>query len=274
MLRTSAWAVLLMLGFSFVSAPCHAAEPDDSAVKRAAERGRLIYELDRAAWVSTDEMLKRFPKPSATGIRGWIVEVLPDRLKTTYYREQGDRPVAAYIVESRGRAVISEMVPNSPEEEGLTPLQVRMIEAREVAGDQPVQRCTNGPMNTVVIPPQTTDQPVEVYELSPQVKNDEYPLGGHFLFVVGPSGDVISHRKFTNACLNMAKPATSGGKVAAMFVTHILDATPTEIHVFSAFTADTPIYVGTPLSLTEDSKDFRVWAVTKDKITLTEMGGK
>ena len=37
-------------------------------------RGRLLYDLDRAAWVATDDFLKKVRDPAAAGYRGYVVD--------------------------------------------------------------------------------------------------------------------------------------------------------------------------------------------------------
>jgi hypothetical protein len=51
-------------------------------------------------------------------------------------------------------------------------------------------------------------------------------------------------------------------KPVALMVTHLLDPTPTEIHVFSSFVAHMPVAVGT--------KDGRVWWVDRTDISLIQ----
>jgi hypothetical protein len=50
----------------------------------------------------------------------------------------------------------------------------------------------------------------------------------------------------------------AGAKSAALFITHLLDPVPTEIHVFSSLVAHVPVMVGT--------RDGRIWAVDGTRI--------
>ena len=231
----------------------------------------MIYVLDEAAWVSTDEMMRKLPDPRGEGVAGWIVEHQADHLHSIFYRLNDQQPVAVFIADTRGRAVLSSKTLGPQDEARLTPVQTRMVQARETAARQPAMRCTDGPMNTVVIPPQSEAQPVEVYVLSAQVRTNEYPFGGHQLFRIDGKGEVISQRKFTNGCLNMTRPPPGSSQPLAMFVTHLLDTTPTEIHVFTSRAAGLPVYVGTPVPAPANTKDHRVWKVDGGTISLMEL---
>jgi hypothetical protein len=256
----------LALGFLAATA-AHAASADDeaAALRKSAERGDQIYRLDQAAWVSTDELLQHVSKARMQGIAGWIVEEASDHLHVIYYRLEGDRPVAAFTADTKGRRVVASHVVVDGENAELTPVQLRMAQALEVAKKQSVARCTEGRMNYVVIPPTGSEGPVSVYVLSAQVKADEYPFGGHYRFEIGSDGKVVSSRSFTKACFNMERPPGSGksGPVA-LVLTHLLDPYPTEIHVFMSRAIGLPVVVAVPQS---ESKDPDVWIVNGVQIS-------
>ena len=99
---------------------------------------------------------------------------------------------------------------------------------------------------------------MEVYFLSPQVRNDVYPFGGHFRVTVAPDGKMLSSRAFTKNCLDMpAPPADAFG----FGVSHLLDPIPTEIHVSTALVARNPVLV-----MTGD----RTWQFDGRSITLLD----
>ena len=54
----------------------------------------------------------------------------------------------------------------------------------------------------------------------------------------------------------MALPG--GGRTAGLMMTHLLDPTPTEIHVFLSLSSRLPVFVAT--------SDGRLWKVAGDKI--------
>lgn len=74
---------VVLLGLAVV-APAFALSADEqTAIRRAETRGRLLFALDRAAWVSTDKMLEQKERLAGLnlGRGGWIVEVAPSLLR-------------------------------------------------------------------------------------------------------------------------------------------------------------------------------------------------
>ena len=259
--------LVLMLGLAF-ALRAGSETGDDIALRHASDRGHEIFVLDETAQASTDEMLRKIPDPRAAGIAGWIVEERADHLHSTFYGLKDQHTVAIFIADTRGRAIITSKIIGPQDEGGLTPVQTRMVKAREVALHEPVMRCTDARMNTVVIPPASAEQPVDVYVLSAQARPSEYPLGGHQLFRIDEKGEVASQRKFTNSCWNVSSTQSGSSQPAALFVTHLLDATPTEIHVFASLMIGLPIFVATAVSMPPNAKEHRVWKVSGETISL------
>jgi hypothetical protein len=247
-----------------------AAPPDAEALRRAADRGDRIYAYDQAAWVSTDEMLRQIPDPRSIGVAGWIVEEASDHLHVTYYSVDHETRAAIFTVDLVGKNVTSSHRIAPGDDSRLSPLALRMVQAREVASTQKVAGCTGPTMNVVVLPPGRPGDAVPVYLLSAQIKTGEYPFGGHYEVDVGSDGMVVSTRAFTNACLNMpAPPPARPGKPAFAIVTHLLDRTPTEIHVFLSRWMGTPVVVLTPTTEPPTS-EHNTWIVDGDRISLAK----
>lgn len=253
---------LLLLVFvllpSAVAAPL---SPDETAaVERAESRGRLLYMLDRAAWVSTDTLMAQSDRLSGLTITegGWIVEVDAGRLIVTYFRVEGGAYEPFYVADVENGRVTADRF-TIGETPHLTPVQRRMMQARIAATAKELAPCTPVHMNTVVVPPADAAAPVEVYVMSAQAQMDEYPFGGHYLLSVGPDGTSEQVRSFTKSCLNLSP----GKQAAGMFVTHLLDPVPTEIHVFTSLSANMPVMVSTP-------GNGRTWELKGDTITLMD----
>jgi hypothetical protein len=255
-----------------LSAAAHAAEPEvEQAIEHASKRGELIFKLDQSAWVSTDELRRKVPDLAKSGIQGWVIDPAGDRMLAIYYRLEGGEPRAAFIAETRGDNVLTSHVLGDHEDRRLTPIQIRMARAAQVARRLPLERCTDGPINSVIIPPTSPDAPVTVYMLSPRVKTDEFPFGGHQRFDIDMEGKVVARRAFSKACLNMTPPpAPDGGEPAVAIVTHLLDPTPTEIHVFTSISMGRPIVVGTNADQ-PSSETFRMWLVDGPKISFVDV---
>lgn len=250
-----------------------AAEPEiERAVDYASQRGTQLFQLDQSAWVSTDELRRKVPRLEETGIAGWVVDRDGDSLRATYYRLEGAEPRAVFTADTRGNTVLTSRVYGKEDDSRLTPIQVRMAQALQVARRQPVERCTDGQMNSVVIPPSSADDLVTVYILSAMVKADEYPFGGHYRFDIDKNGKVAAQRNLSRSCLNMTRPPTAdGGEPPIAIVTHLLDAAPTEIHVFNSISMGRPVVVGTPVSMPGSPDSFRMWLVNGPKITFVTL---
>jgi hypothetical protein len=266
--RLNALAAFVALPLhSSVAAPPPAAAPARPSAEVSAKigailrRGRLLFDLDRAAWVATDDFLKKVRDPVAAGFKGYVVDREGKGFAVTFYGGERDRLIARYVAHvSTGRVTSSRLLA-APEQVPLTPLQLRMAKARSVAPGPDYRPCTNASFNAAIIPPASMDEPLEMYLTSAQTTANVYPLGGHYLLSIAPGGRLLSVRKFTNSCLNMEVPRGGGrrGQPAGLFVSHLLDPLPTEIHVFMALTTGKPIFVGI-------GNPPHVWLVTGDGI--------
>jgi hypothetical protein len=225
------------------------------------QRGRLLFDLDRAAWVATDDFAAKAGDLSKTGGKGYVTEREGDGFVVTFYAGEPGREVAIYSGHVAGGRVTSGRLLSGADRAALTPAQARLAAARRTGRSEALRPCTPAPFNITAVPPVSAEQPLELYLTSAQVESEVYPFGGHYLMVVGPDGNRVSLRKFTNSCLNMPLPrAGTGGAVpAAAVVSHVLDPTPTEIHVLMSITIGKPVYV-----VTSDPQ--RIWVVKGESI--------
>jgi hypothetical protein len=243
-------ALLLFLFLSASAQPEQPGAAEQERLQAIAERGRLLFEIDRAAWVTTDDLRDRL-RGREVEVRGWVVERDADDPKgwvVTYYTApKGGSAEALYRGRVRDEKVVSGEVFEEGRRPSLTPAQLRLRQAVETARRVKKYRpCTPAPFNAAAIPPAGEADPIDVYLLTAAVENDIYPFGGHFLVRVSPQGRVLSRRKFTNSCLNLTTRLDRGDEeLAALGVTHVLDPTPTEIHVFLSIWSGYPVAVGT-----------------------------
>lgn len=248
MLRRRSY-LMPVLAAAALALPVAAQSADEQAkLSDAAERGRLLYQIDRAAWVATDDLLAKVKDPERQGFKGYVVERTGDGFTVTFYTNENGRLAAGYVASvADGKVAESRTIP-AGSRPSLTPMQLRLAAARDVAPKLGYRSCTS-PFNAAPIPPASVDAPLDLYLLSPQVRPKEYPFGGHFKVTVAPDGKVLAKRKFTNSCLNMPEPPGRGSEPVAMVVSHLLDPVPTEIHVFTSLTAGKPVYVVTRTGL-------------------------
>jgi hypothetical protein len=108
------------------------------------------------------------------------------------------------------------------------------------------QPCALAHFNTIVLPPQA-DGTIPVYFLTPQTTTGSFPFGGHYEVDVAADGRITFTRPFARSCIALRQnPTDAPGKIAMMFITHLLDSQPTEIHVFEQYYVGVPIVVGIP----------------------------
>jgi len=175
-----------------------------------------------------------------------------------------DKPQASAVYRATFR--LGKLVNSGPpaaDRVELSPLEKRLISAREKAMAafvaEKVGLCSKASPNLAAVPSGGPDGRIIVYLMTPQTDLKTYPLGGHFSVEVGPDGLVGKVRRFTNSCIDMKQSQVpKGGKPTAFWITHLLDPTPTEIHIFTSLASKLPIYVGT--------KNKLVWAVEGSRV--------
>jgi hypothetical protein len=236
----------------------------------AAHRGDLLFDVDRAAWVTTDDMIARLGGRRDIPVKGWVVErdgTAPGAFIVTYFGDGPAGRVAWYAGHVRDHKVVSGEVFAEGSRPPLTPVQARIADAVALARAQTQFRpCTPANFNAAAIPPETPDGPVDVYLLTAMTESGVFPMGGHYLVRVGADGKIVSTRPFTKSCINMSPPpATNSSQPAALMLTHLLDPTPTEIHVFMSIWTRFPIFVATG-----EGKKPRIWAVAGPAIHLVQ----
>lgn len=237
-----------LLLFSAPSLQARDADPSQISAIEAAQlesalnRGDMLYRYDQAAWHTTDAMLEEIPDPGNFGVRGWVVTPVDGGLQVTYWKasESGFEGVFSAVYD--GANVIERRI-LSGDDAKLSKGQLELVRASGVADPSKLERCSQSPFNTVVMPSGKDSGSHYVYFLTPQTTLKELPLGGHYRFEV-LADRVVSERKFTNGCIGLQLGDDgSNKKPVALAISHSLDTIPTEIHAFSVFAAGMPIYV-------------------------------
>lgn len=210
-------------------------------------RGDLLYAYDQSAWHVTDAALKAIPKGSMSLLRGYIVTPANGGYRTTFYGGEPGSHFRVYTAIWANRSVVEPELLAADKRVPVTADEERLIAAKALALgslDQ-LQKCTDGKLNSAVLPGATPQDPVSVYILTPATRPNAIPMGGHQRIDV-KGGAVVSKRKFTNSCIELERPQASKkqGQPVAMVITHLLDQVPTEIHAFAVHSTGLPMYVG------------------------------
>lgn len=243
-----AYFVNALLGLAaLVAAPTPAA---DGSIQHAIDRGKTMYDYDRAAWVTSDDIVTRLPLDRAAEVGGWIVTPGANGLHVDYIGKSAAADRVVYSADVAGETVTNPTVYPADAEPLLKEPALQMARALRAAWDEMYrhsdwQPCAPARFNTIVLPPEPNGT-VPVYFLTPQTETGKFPFGGHYEVDIGADGKVARTRAFTHGCLTMAKQANeNGGTPVAIFVTHLMDPHPTEIHVFEQYYVGLPVIVGT-----------------------------
>jgi hypothetical protein len=268
--------LLLAVAAALVALPALAdpTEGQRAAAKEAEVRGAEIYAYDQAAWHSTDRFVIDLQKHGLTletaqdaGFGGYVVEPAGGGLlMVTYYAKNEGKWVAMARYWVQGSRVKKGGFLKPKDDSTLSPLALKLIDVREkvidTAVEQKVFLCTKGNLNTVVLPPRA-DGTIPAYVMSSGVETGVFPAGGHYRYVFGTDGKLLSSRAFTKACVNVDVKAVPRN-AAGYAVSHMLDPQPTEIHVFVSYNTPVKLFV-----IIEGSKD--LWEVSKGKVTFKQV---
>lgn len=221
-----------------VVAPVATLAEVEAQAAEAEQLGVAIYVLDRAAWVATD-VVKVLA--GSHRIRGWLTDIDGENVQVTFFgRVDGQPPLALYRVTVGRNAKIVRAPEIFETPQPLTALQKAQEAAVSLARRAEFIHCTDT-YNTVAIPRPAAGAPTwSVYLLAAMTDSNIIPAGGHYRFDMDASGShILDRRAFTKACL----PLDSGPGVESLMVSHLLDPTPTEIHVFISLLANKPLHV-------------------------------
>jgi hypothetical protein len=210
----------------------------------ALRRGTMIYRYDQAAWHSTDAMLAAIKDPAKAGVVGWIVVDHERGSKAIYYGRDDEGLFAVYSAVWTGSQIVDAMVHEKGKEERLSPEENRIAGLLKAMPTDGLWFCSKQKPNVVIRPREKPDGVDSIYVLTPQPTLDIYAFGGHNRIDM-KDGSAVSKRPFTKSCLNLGTKDKEKGEVVAFTMSHVLDPTPTEIHVFTALAANKEIYVAT-----------------------------
>lgn len=228
------------------------AAEESAAIASAEWTGLTIYRHDQAAAVATDAALALRQIKRDKRVRGWVTEDLGSEVLVTFLDET---PAALYRVPVKDGIAGTVEVLKTPTP--LSPYESGAANARFLALSAKFEPCSKR-YNSVVLPGSTPSEDWVVYLVPGTTKSNIVPIGGTFRFGIKNS-EVVSQRGFTRTCITLP----SDPKAVALMITHLLDAVPTEAHVYWSIWAKKPMYVATP-------PDGTIWHVDGAKIGLVE----
>lgn len=227
-----------------------------AALARAEAQGRAVFLHDLAAERATDALMAEHrPARKDKRVRGWITEQHGDSIAVSFI---DGTPAVLYRVrlDTRGASLGPVEVPTEPTP--LTLYEAGAVQARSAAMGAEFQACGEK-YNSVVLPASEDGSRWTVYLLPATTRPDVVPLGGSYRMDV-VDGRVAGSRAFTRSCIQLGR----GREVEAMMVTHLMDPTPTEVHVHWSLWARKPMFVGTSNGLLWNIEDGRIRQVEDD----------
>ncbi|HET6432652.1 hypothetical protein [Dyella sp.] len=233
-----------------------ALSPQEKATLHADEVvGRAMFVSDRAATVATDAALKLDAFRQESRVRGWITQAHADAVTVTFIDAT---PAALYraTVSNDGKLV-------GKVEAYATPLPLSAFEAGAVAARTVALGAKFPPCsaryNTVVLPLDASSAGKWlVYLLPATTQPSVIPIGGTSRVTVD-HGTIVAQRPFTKSCIALENDP----RAVALMISHLLDTTPTEAHVFWSLWAHKDMYVST---------ESAAWAIHDGRIRLVETG--
>ena len=244
-------AIRIVFGFTLlltlaVDAPLSGgqgkAAPSNEELAAIAERGRLLYEYDQAAWHASDAVQMANPK-NVEGQR-YIAKKEDDKWTVVFGKLNADRSRFGIRYQADEQATLRQFnvrqEPAEPQDEGFFLNAARAIElAMKDFG------VANQPYNVAVLP--APAEQLYVYLYPAQTKARVYPLGGDVRYLVGADGMKILEKRQMHKTIIETAPK-SGKKNVAGFHTHVLSDLPEDTDVFHVLTQDPPLaeFVATP----------------------------
>lgn len=216
-------------------------------IRWAETLGRALFAHDVATAHATDELAVRKILPKDRSIRGWVtewVEAPRDAIVVSFVSARGRQLEIRYRVVVPAGNVLPEFRANKPAA-ALTEFESRQYRARQTAIEHLKERCSDS-YNTVVLPQDRAGNRIWlVYLLAATTDVNAVLVGGHQRFEISADGTTVeAQRAFAKTCLVLSKQ-TPQGRPASLMMTHLLDPTPTEIHVYLNRVHGLPLYLST-----------------------------
>ncbi|HMN35309.1 MAG TPA: hypothetical protein PKE36_07855 [Chiayiivirga sp.] len=237
--------------------------PEEAAAIASAERiGESLFRHDRAAAVATDAALRiRGFKRNKT-LRGWITtEHADDGIDVVFFGGTDEASPAEFYrvaVDSSGAVRGKPRISTPP-----LPLQgaeLAAARAHLMAESVEFTPCSNQ-YNSVTLPADEGSERWSIYFLPGTKKGGVVPIGGSQRVSVDLATGETQIRPYTRTCVTLQNDP----RAVALMMTHLLDAVPTEVHVFWSLWVGKPIFLSTP--------DGTLWSVEGSTVRMVKRRG-
>jgi len=223
-------------------------------VSQLEQFGRQLFKQDKEAANATDLLLAQSLDLSKEQILGWIVQRLALGDRVRFVRQNGAFIEAAYDITfgDQGIPVLS-----IPKDRALSQDDLAQFAARRLALESIKDACSENYNIVALRDPENSGW--LVWALAATTKPKLMVVGGHYRFSISSDGKTLLRSDaLSRGCLDI--PIKDDAQ--AMAVTHLVSATPLEIHVWLSILHRMPLMVGVA------GKDF--WRVEKGTIKKLE----
>lgn len=219
-----------------------------AAVARAETIGRALYRDDMAAARGSDAV--RAARPEQRMI-GWLTQPRGgDRFDVSFIANAPPFCLARYVAHVTATTVDVESIdpPRSLDADGIAMFRARGLvlhSADALAAQAGIQRCPL-PYNVSVLPASLAGQQGWlVYLLASTADTRKRVLAGHLRVRVSTDGAaIVDVTPLSKSCLvDDVDDVPAGTQTAGLYVTHVLDPTPVETHVFTSLLYRIPLLV-------------------------------
>jgi len=210
--------------------------PTNEELAGIAERGRLLYEYDQAAWHAADAV--QLANPKAVEGQLYIAKKENGKWLVVFGKLNDDRSRFAITYQADEQATLRlfaiHQQRGEPQDQGFFLYAARAMDlALQDFGR------TNRPYDVAVLPAGAEQLYVYLYPAQTQAR--VYPLGGDVRYLVSADGMKISEKRQMHKTIIENQPTQHAKKAVAGYHTHALSDLPEDTDVFHVLTQDTPV---------------------------------
>jgi hypothetical protein len=183
------------------------------------QEGTMLYQFERAAWVSSDLATERENVKQNTG--GYLVYQTNDTVHTIFYDKAQKQALVEffYCTTYDSPSLIRSHIRD------LTSQETKLIEARKniigeiIKGKYPIGVPQGYTLNNQIIP---FGKGFKFYFVTGTSQNDIIPLGNDYLFYADENGKVTSWKRFHSRLLPLPSKSKDGAAITGLTHSHLV----------------------------------------------------
>ncbi len=183
------------------------------------KEGTMLYQFERAAWVSSDLAMEREYVKQNTG--GYLVYLTNDTIRTIFY----DKAEKQSLVEFFYFKTFDSPILIRSHIRDLTINESNLIETRKkifaeiIKEKHPVGAPQGYTLNNQIIP---NGKGYKLYFLTGTSQNNIIPLGNDYIFHADENGKIVSWKRFHSRLLPLPSKGENGSAVKGLINSHLV----------------------------------------------------